>query len=84
MAAAMSAPAVAILSSLAEAMVDLALERGDDGMRAFDVALEHTRTAGALGAFSLLRGESARRREMAVLRRLDRDLLEGLLDTARE
>ncbi len=79
----MSAPAVTILSELAEAMVDAALARGDEGeVRAFDAALERYRSAGALGALALWRRRHAETRRdratVAVLVRLDRDLLAGL------
>ncbi len=82
----MSASAVTVLSGLAEGMVDAALGRGDEGgMRAFDVALERYRSADALGALSAWRDtwHRADGRAIDVLRRLDRDLLEGVLDTAR-
>ena len=79
----MSAPAVAILSGLAEAMVDAALGRGDTGgVSGFDAALERYRSAGALGAVTLWRRRQAlTRRDRAtvdILVRLDRDLLAGL------
>ena len=83
----MSASAVTVLSGLAEGMVDAALARGDEGgMRAFDAALERYRSADALGALSAWRDAArpgAAGRTVDVLKRLDRDLLEGLLDTAR-
>ncbi len=80
----MSAPAVVILSLLAEAMVDAALARGDDGgwIRGSVAALERYRGAGALGALALWRWRHAMtsrdRDAVAVLARLDRDLLVGL------
>lgn len=80
----MSAPAVAILSEFAEAMVDAALARGDQGeVRAFDAALERYRSAGALGAVTLWRRRHRgltrpEKRAVDVLVRLDRDLLAGL------
>lgn len=77
----MSAPAVDILSDLAEAMVDAALARGV-GEGALDAALERYRSAGALGALApWRRAARAGRRDratMTVLARLDRDLLIGL------
>jgi hypothetical protein len=78
-----SAPAVAILSELAEAMVDAALERGGEGeVRALRAAVERYRDAGALGATTAWRRRRAPsdrdRRTVDVLVRLDRDLLARL------
>lgn len=79
----MSAPAVTILSDLAEAMVDAALARGDGGMSGFEAALERFRDAGALSPLALWRRRNrplttTDRRALGVLVRLDRDLLAGL------
>lgn len=78
----MGAPAVTILSGLTEAMVDAALARGDGGMSGFDAALERYRDAGAPGVLLQWRRRNlpspADRRAIAVLARLQRDLLIGL------
>ncbi len=79
----MSASAVAVLSDLAEGMVDAVLEEGEEGgMRALRAALERYRSAGALSVLAPWRGQRrpTQRDRLAVdvLKRLDRDLLAHL------